>query len=507
MATDPTYIEQVQSNIPAWMQPYAQQLLGSIFGGQDPTTGQFVPGLIGQGYQPYMVPQRDAQGNIVRDEKGNPVMRPGQRVAEFSPLQRQAFEAYAGMKPSADMAEASRLAREAGARAEKVGTYDPAAERDFYTSPEFRSMETGYDKVTAPALGEAQMTGPQDVTAREYGPINMAAPERVGIGALQQYRVGAPERVAGPAGPERITGPQLQQYQMTPAQQVRAAELERLGMVGPRDVAAPELQQFRMEAPERVGAERVGAGDLRAAQTSFRPELQAFEMGPAERVGAERFGLGAMQEYMSPYMQGVVGAQKRAATQDYLRQLPGMGAAAARAGAKGGTREALLQAEARRGLSEKLSDIEATGLQSAYQQAAQQFGADRAAQMQAALANQQAGLTTGQQNLAARLGVQQLGTQTGAQIALANLSNEQQARVQQEANRLQASGMNQQAALQTALANQQAGMTTAQQNLAAQLQTQGLSAEQAMRAALANQQMGYNVGAFNVGAEQQRQQL
>jgi len=252
--------------------------------------------------------------------------------------------------------------------------------------------------------------------------------------------------------------PQLQQFQMGQPQQVEGTGYGELSMRGPEAVRAPELQQFQMGPAERVG---IGA-------------LEQYQMGPAERVQADKFGIGQAREYMSPYMQDVVEQQKQAAVQDYARQLPGMGAAAARAGAKGGTREALVQAEAQRGLQERLGGIEATGRQQAFQQAQQQFGADRAALMQAQQLNQAAGLTTGQQNLAARLGVQQLGTQAG---------------------------------LQAALANQQAGLTTGQQNLAAQLQTQGLGAQQAMQAALANQQMGFNVGQQNLAAEQARRQF
>jgi hypothetical protein len=69
-------------------------------------------------------------------------------------------------------------------------------------------------------------------------------------------------------------------------------------------------------------------------------------------------------------------------------------------------------------------------------------------------------MTAQQQNLAAQLGVQQLGTDVGLKTALSNLDATSQANVQ---------------------------------NLAAQLQTQGLNAEQAMRAALANQQAGLDV--------------
>ena len=160
------------------------------------------------------------------------------------------------------------------------------------------------------------------------------------------------------------------------------------------------------------------------------PQLQQYQMGPAERVGADRFGSQAMQDYMSPYMSGVVAQQKRGAMQDFARQMPGLRASAARSGALGGTRESLMRSEAQRNLQGQLQGIEATGLQNAFQQAQQQFGADRAAQMQASLANQQAGLTTGQQNLAAQLEIQQLGAQTGLQSQQLNQAAQLQAQQQ-----------------------------------------------------------------------------
>jgi hypothetical protein len=424
---DPQYVEQVQSNIPAWMQPYAAQLLGSVFGGVDPTTGKFVSGLVGQGYQPYAKPKLDAQGKPVLDAQGRPVMEGIQRVAEFSPLQQQAFNRLAGMQTSPELTQAADIARGVGADASRLSQYTSATERNFYDSPAFREMQTQFERVGAGPSTQFQMQGPKDVTAQ-----------------------------------------QLEQYQMQ----------------GPRDVMAREYGQLGMGPAERVG---IGA-------------LQQYQMGPAERVGAERFGLGSMREYMSPYMQGVVEAQKRGAVSDYMRQLPGLGAAAARAGAKGGTREALMQSEAQRGLAERLGDIESQGLQQAYQQAASQFGQDRAAMMQAALANQQAGLTTGQQNLAAALGVQQLGTQSGLQAALANQAAGMQVGQQNLAAEQARQQFLSQQALEAQRLNQAAGLTTEQQNLAARLQTQGLSAQQAMQAALANQQAQQATGQTNLQA-------
>jgi CRISPR/Cas system-associated protein endoribonuclease Cas2 len=137
----------------------------------------------------------------------------------------------------------------------------------------------------------------------------------------------------------------------------------------------------------------------------------------------------------------------------------------------------LATTERERALGQQLGDIQGKGLQAAYENAQAQFERDRAA-----------GMTTGQQNLQARLQTQQLGTQTGLQTALANLSSEQQANVQNQAARLQQMGLNQQQALQAALANQQMGYNVGQQNLQAALQTQQLGSSQGLQAALANQQ-------------------
>lgn len=193
------------------------------------------------------------------------------------------------------------------------------------------------------------------------------------------------------------------------------------------------------------------------------PQLQQYQMGPAERVRTQSFARpGAAERFMSPYMQSVVEQQKRGAVQDYMRQLPGLGAAAARAGAKGGTREALLQSEARRGLAEQLGGIEATGLQSAYQQAQQQFNAEQAARLQAQLANQAAGINVGSQNLGALLGVQQLGAGQSLQSQLAN----QQAQLQAQQQGLGQQQALNQAALQNAAQRAQYGLAGA--NLAEQ---------------------------------------
>lgn len=224
-----------------------------------------------------------------------------------------------------------------------------------------------------------------------------------------------------------------------------AREAARLG-------AAPLAQAAQAQAVPGVTAQQI-----QAAQTGFAPQLQAYQMGPAERVMTSSFAQpGSAEAFMSPYMQNVVDIQQREAQRQADIAATQRGQRYARAGAFGGARQAIENAEAARNLAMQKGDIQATGLQSAFQQAQQQFNQEQQARLAAQQANQQAGLTVGQQNLASQLGVQQLGTQTGLQTALANLGTAQQTAVQNEANRMQAQGMNAQQAMQLALANQQA---------------------------------------------------
>jgi hypothetical protein len=134
-----------------------------------------------------------------------------------------------------------------------------------------------------------------------------------------------------------------------------------------------------------------------------------------ERMATDPFAMGA---FMSPYIQNVIQQQKRGAMQDYARQIPGLQAAGIRTGGRGGTREALLQAEANRNLQNQLQGIEATGLQNAFQNAqqAQQFGANLGLQglaQQLAAAGSLGGL--GMQGYQQRMGIGQAQLGAGAQ--------------------------------------------------------------------------------------------
>lgn len=231
------------------------------------------------------------------------------------------------------------------------------------------------------------------------------------------------------------------------------------------DVSAPSLQNFQMQAPSDVYASQ-GPADVTSKGFSG-PQMRA-----AQDTGrVDTFSSADAKQYMSPYQQAVTDIDLReAGRQADIRRLQQLNPA--RASAFGGTRDALLQAENERNLMQTMGDIQTRGSQQNYQQAREQYNADQARQ------------------------------QT---MRLANLSNQQQAAVQNQASILQARGMSAQQALQAALANQQtglsmnqqqlqarlanqqAGLTTAQQNLQAKLGVQQLGTETGLRAALANQ--------------------
>ena len=277
------------------------------------------------------------------------------------------------------------------------------------------------------------------------------------------------------AAASTVSAPQLTQYQMG----------------NTATVSAPKLTDYSMSAvnadytPAAVGAQ------MSAAQTGYAPNLTAFQMD-----SPEQFDAAVAQRYMDPYMQGVTDISKRQAIEDARRTQLAGNLAAGRKGSLGSSASLLASTERERALGLQLGDIQAKGLQSAYQNAQAQFERDRAASMAAQ-----------QQNLQSQLGVQQLGTQTGLQTALANLNASQQANVQNLAAQLQTQGLNAQQALQVALANQQAGMTAGQQNLAAQLQTQQLGAQQDIQAQQLNQAALQEAARQNLAASLGVQQL
>jgi hypothetical protein len=103
----------------------------------------------------------------------------------------------------------------------------------------------------------------------------------------------------------------------------------------------------------------------------------------------------SMQAYMSPYMQNVVEIQKQQAIEDAQRAQLGANLNAAKYGTYGGARQTLAQTQREAALNKQLSDIQAQGLQSAFDQAqkSQQFGVTSGLQgLQAGISGAQTGI-------------------------------------------------------------------------------------------------------------------
>jgi len=112
-----------------------------------------------------------------------------------------------------------------------------------------------------------------------------------------------------------------------------------------------------------IGA--AGQVTSRALDTSYNP----YQTG--------QFGAQAGQ-YMDPYMQNVVDIQQREAQRQADIAGTQRGAEAVKSGAFGGSRQAIVDAEAARNLATQKGDIQARGLQDAYTRAQQQFNTEQA---------------------------------------------------------------------------------------------------------------------------------
>ena len=171
--------------------------------------------------------------------------------------------------------------------------------------------------------------------------------------------------------------------------------------------------------------------------TTKEASTQSFT-DPATTLG----GQSTAAKYMSPYTQNVTNIQTREADRLAGIEATKRGAAAVGAGAFGGARQAIMDAEAARNLATQKGDITAKGQQDAYQQAMAQFNAEQGygltaqqanlqAGLQSALANQQQGLTAQQlseQSKQFGYGQQMTAAQQAAQYGLAAQQAQEQAK-------------------------------------------------------------------------------
>lgn len=221
------------------------------------------------------------------------------------------------------------------------------------------------------AAGKPVMVGPegQPLTLNEQGQyvdtsgavVTSAMPKISGFQPLETYGT---QRVAG------LTGLQTGAFE----------QAGRLGYDPTTQAAATGIQGLAQQA----------------GMTGYRPgefTTQSFAQP------------GTAAAFMNPYMQGVVEAQQREARRASAIGGQQQQAQAVGSGAFGGSRDAILRAERERNLNTQLGDIQATGLNAAYNQAMQQFNQEQQARQQAQQLGEQS------RQYGAGLGLQ--GLQTG----------------------------------------------------------------------------------------------
>lgn len=111
---------------------------------------------------------------------------------------------------------------------------------------------------------------------------------------------------------------------------------------------------------------------------------QAPEAYQAATFTPDQFNQQAAQTYMNPYLQAVLDPQIREAQRQADIARTQMQARMAQAGAYGGSRQAIMEAEAQRNLQQNLSDITGKGYATAYEDAARRFAEEQARRLQAA---------------------------------------------------------------------------------------------------------------------------
>jgi hypothetical protein len=191
-----------------------------------------------------------------------------------------------------------------------------------------------------------------------------------------------------------------------------------------------QQQSFQNAAsmqPSQLGAQAgqlAGAATMGALGTGYDP----YQMG--------QFTAGRAAQYMNPFVEMAMEPQLREAQRSSEMQRVADQAQATRAGAFGGGRQAIVEAERQRNLGMQQGDIRARGLMSAFEQAQQNFAREQQLREQ----SRQYGAGLGLQGLQTALqGAGQLGQLGGQQFQqgmdinkLQNLYGTQQQQQQQQ---------------------------------------------------------------------------
>jgi hypothetical protein len=370
-----------------------------------------------------------------------------------------------------------------------------------YVRPQFESLlkraeglsQESYQPYTEQRIateGMGDIQGAYDITRGVAGSGIAGLPQAMGV---LGSNVQAGQQLAGQAGPFQFGQAGFSQFQPTEFGGFQAGGADPFAGFSQQQFGATQASPFAgfqerqvdpftafREAQFQAGRAEPFAG-FEQQQVSPFADFEATQAEQFQFDPTQRFTGAAVEDYMSPFMQSVVERQQEDARQQFGEQRAGRASQAVRAGAFGGSRQAVQEGIAERGLLDRLAGIQATGSQQAFEQATQMFGADRAAEF----ARQQA--------QAGELGrTQGIGAQEAARVQEARAR--ELARTQgigvEEARRVQESRAGEMARVQGLDIQEQARVQQAQAAEAARLQesqaqemarVQGISVEEARR--------------------------
>ena len=329
---------------------------------------------------------------------------------------------------------------------------------------------TGQIEFTDPNFNKA--VGSVDQLSQGTGMFGSAVNQMGGImGGLEAKANYTPQQVAAQQAAASQASAQQGSAQQASSQGYSASNMSAPEAAKVQDYTAAQADVNQMKQPKDVTTEATKEQQMTGPAAVQAKALQNFQMqGPGSWTDP-----GVSQKYMDPYKQGVIDIAKRQKDVDYQKQMAGINAQAASAGAFGGARQAMERSQASKDYQQQLQDLETQGMSQAYQSGMGQYSAESGLGQQANI-----------QNLQAMLGVQQTGSAQDLQAALANQGMDYNTAMQNLQARMGTQQFNANQNLQGQLANQQAGLTTGQANLGAAQQT-----SLANQAALNQQQQQY----------------
>ena len=279
----------------------------------------------------------------------------------------------------------------------------------------------------------------------------------------------------------------------------------------PMGVSPSQLTSYQMEGPRLLDMSKASidptyiagqdVGRITADGSSVR-DVQGGQIGTGTFLDP-----GVADAYMSPYQKAVNDVRRRDAEQAYREQNATRQAAAVRAGAFGGSRQAVADSLAERDMLNQKDRITAEGQQAAFENAQAQFERDRAAKMGADTFNVDSRFKGDIANQAKDQGVTLANLQSWLQSQNLGATLGQSANIANQNAYMDAATKNQAVNLQAELANQGVLQDANKTNLGAALGVQELGANQALDASKSNQAAGLRAGEANLNAAQQTQAL